>query len=81
MKTIFLGLMAAALVTSGQAFGQSGNQTQTQDAKKAEAPADKKPSRKKKAMMCSECGKPESECECHGHKDGEKEKKEEGHQH
>lgn len=23
--------------------------------------------RKKKAEMCSECGKPESDCECHGH--------------
>lgn len=23
--------------------------------------------RKKKVEMCSECGKPESECECHGH--------------
>lgn len=27
---------------------------------------EKKPSRKKKVEMCSECGKPEKECECHG---------------
>lgn len=26
-----------------------------------------KKTRKKKAEMCGECGKPESECECHGH--------------
>ena len=26
-----------------------------------------KKARKKKVLMCAECGKPESECECEGH--------------
>lgn len=38
-------------------------------------PKEKK-SRKKKVEMCGECGKPESECECHGEKkDASKEEK------
>ena len=37
-------------------------------ASKDEPTKQKKKERKKKALMCSECGKPESECECHGHK-------------
>lgn len=34
-----------------------------------------KKDRRKKVEMCAECGKPESECECKGHKDEEKEDK------
>ncbi len=30
-----------------------------------------KRSRRKKAMMCNECGKPETECECDGHNEEE----------
>ena len=34
-----------------------------------------KKTRKKKETMCQECGKPESQCECKGHK------KDDGHDH
>jgi hypothetical protein len=29
----------------------------------------KKKRRRKKALMCNDCGKPETECECEGHGD------------
>lgn len=62
----------------------SANLAWAQD-KKTEAPkkdsvqnimGQEKKTRKKKVEMCSECGKPESECECHGH--DKKEHKEKG---
>ena len=59
-----LGLSAIAAETSGTATAEKST---------TEAPAKKV--RKKKAMMCGECGKPEAECECDHSKDEKKEEK------
>ena len=46
---------------------------ETKDAKHADEKADKKPGRKKRQLMCKECGKPEKNCECkgEGHREGD----------
>lgn len=72
MKTI-VATIALSLVIGSFAFAEenktsaTGNEVTTQ----ATTITKEKKSRKKKIEMCGECGKPESECECHG-KDGKK---------
>lgn len=62
MKYLVGSLMVlhfAGLTAPTQAFAE--------DAKNASSVPDlSKKSRKKKVEMCSECGKPEAECECEG---------------
>lgn len=59
-----------AILFSMSAFAQNSTPASTPAAKSTAieqlTKADKK-SRKKKVLMCAECGKPESECECEGH--------------
>lgn len=61
---------AAALMVSGTSFAEETKTSTTDTAVQAITGKEKK-SRKKKVEMCAECGKPESECECHD-KDGKK---------
>lgn len=78
MKVLLTSLVVAFLAT-GTAFAQESSTPQekssptatTENAVNAITGKDKK-ARKKKAAMCNECGKPEAECECKGHKEGEK---------
>lgn len=64
MKNIFL-TAGLTLFISGFAYAESvgtaGATTSPQETKMTP----KKSDRKKKVEMCAECGKPESECECH----------------
>lgn len=71
-------ILAAGFLFAGSAFADHHN-TGAEPAKAA-AGAEKK-ARKKKAQMCAECGKAESECECHGKKDGQKHAEGDGHGH
>lgn len=61
---------AVSVVVGTSAFAQSSTPASTPASKSTVVEqltkTDKK-SRKKKVLMCAECGKPESECECEGH--------------
>ena len=73
MKAVILSFVFTALL-SGSAFAEEPKASTKESAMSAETSKEKK-SRKKKAMMCADCGKPESECDCKGHK-GEEHKNE-----
>lgn len=63
MKSITASLLAT-LIFGTAALAQDG--VPKSDNKVASPASDiTKKSRKKKVEMCSECGKPESECDCH----------------
>lgn len=66
------------MFTAIAGFGVSSmaQETSAPKDKVAEITKTEKKSRNKKVEMCSECGKPESECECHGKKEGGDSKKE-----
>ena len=67
-------VLVVALLISGFAFAQQSGGTSTLEAntKSVEAIAKEgKKERKKKAEMCNDCGKPETECDCEGHKNEE----------
>lgn len=66
MKLITMTLMM--LLLSGTAIAKETKTTSTESAVQAITGKEPK-SRKKKVQMCAECGKPESECECEGHKE------------
>lgn len=72
MKTLITCLAAFAL--AGPAFAEDLKSSKEQPAQTLTEGAKK--SRKKKVEMCAECGKPESECECHGQKKKDEPKKE-----
>ncbi|MBL7689036.1 MAG: hypothetical protein JNJ49_13465 [Bdellovibrionaceae bacterium] len=61
---------AVSIVFGTSAFAQTSTPASTPTSKSTAVEqltkTDKK-SRKKKVLMCAECGKPESECECEGH--------------
>lgn len=57
------------LSTNSFADGEMSTMKSTEEQKQSTKTVKK--SRRKKAMMCNECGKPETECDCEGHKDGE----------
>lgn len=59
--TVLFGISALAQVST-PASSPATKSTAIEQLKKTE-----KKSRKKKVLMCAECGKPESECECEGH--------------
>lgn len=65
---IFISAAAVVLLSANLAWAQDSKI----EASKSENVVQKitgqeKKTRKKKVEMCAECGKPESECECHGH--------------
>ncbi len=70
--SVIAGAVSVVLGTS--AFAQTSTPASTPASKSTAieqlTKTDKK-SRKKKVLMCAECGKPESECECEGHGKGE----------
>ena len=67
--------MVAALITTQSSWSEeSKTQSPKNENVVQKITNEAKKSRKKKVEMCAECGKPESECECHGHKDGESKK-------
>lgn len=59
MKMIYFGLILTFLIPT-TAFSQG--QSEPQEASKEETQS----RRRKKVMMCHECGKPETECDCEG---------------
>ncbi len=59
---------AAVFAIGASASAQEAKTEPTEKAVKVLTGTEKK-TRKKKVEMCGECGKPETECECHGHKD------------
>ncbi|MBD66238.1 MAG: hypothetical protein CME62_13590 [Halobacteriovoraceae bacterium] len=65
MKNLFTFiLLAAFVIILPEASAQESN---TKTMKPTEAKENQtKPRRRKKVMMCHECGKPEVECECEG---------------
>ncbi len=77
-RNILISTAALSLFGSQALFAQSNSNSESSKTVKT-SQAEEKPSRRKKAEMCGECGKPETECECHGHKEdksGEKKEKE-----
>jgi hypothetical protein len=73
MKNTRVLLLTLSMFLSFGAYAENSSQeTPTQTVKNITET--KKEGRKKKAVMCEECGKPEAECECKDH-DKEKEKK------
>jgi len=62
--------LAITVLFGTSAFAQISTPTSSPETKSTSieqlTKTDKK-SRKKKVLMCAECGKPESECECEGH--------------
>lgn len=73
MKTLTIAFVAV-FAFGATAFGEENKSTPTQSADKAvqTITGTEKTKRKKKVEMCGECGKPEAECECKGHKDEKK---------
>lgn len=67
-------MVAAILLSANFAWAQEEKpQTLKSENVVQKITGEAKKTRKKKVEMCSECGKPESECECHGdHKKNEK---------
>ena len=64
------------LIASSLSFSAVAEDTATTTKATVEEATKPTKVRKKKAMMCKDCGKPESQCECKGHgHDEEKEKK------
>jgi len=71
---------AVILLSASFAFAQE-EKPQTAESENAvqKVTSEAKKTRRKKVEMCSECGKPESECECHGHKkEGDKKPEQSG---
>lgn len=81
MKLLFITLIATVSFAGSSFAQESTSQNPDKATKAVEAVTGKdKKARKKKVEMCAECGKPESECECHGHgKAGESKKDHSGH--
>ena len=72
MKINHITSMAAIVLLSSNIAWAHGDHAAPQ-AKGSKAVAQDKNAKNKKVAMCSECGKPESECNCHdGHKHDEK---------
>jgi hypothetical protein len=69
---MIMSFVLGIFITSGSSFAEGevksllkgNNQEQA-----SEKPKQKR--RRKKVLMCEECGKPETECECEGHGDNE----------
>jgi hypothetical protein len=77
MKTLILGLaMVAILISFGghSAFAQGEKPVTSSDPAANAKTIEKKSGRKKKVEMCAECGRPESECECHDKKKDDRKK-------
>lgn len=66
-------LVTVSMLLSFGAYAQNSSQETPAQTVKTITET-KKETRKKKAVMCEECGKPEAECEC-GHNDKDKKKK------
>lgn len=70
LTTLSLTVLAAIEFSGVVAHGQTEKaKDPAQDAVQAMTGKETKGGRRKKAAMCAECGKPESECECKGHKE------------
>ncbi len=74
MKISRITLLTASLLLSFGAFAQNSSQPESPVETVKTITGTKKEGRKKKTVMCEECGKPENECEC-GHDEKEKGKK------
>ena len=70
MKVLVLTI---ALLLARGAYAEEAKPTSADSAVNAMTGKEKQ-SRKKKAVMCAECGKPESECECKGEKHDKQDK-------
>lgn len=83
MNTFSLVLAVSLIFTGYSASAENEKSASpTDQAVQAMTGKEKKNTRKKKASICAECGKPESECECKDHKKPESEHKEgDGHKH
>lgn len=70
MKIKHIVSMAAVILLSANLAWAQGEKTQAPTGENAvqKITSETKKARKKKVEMCSECGKPESECDCPGHK-------------
>lgn len=73
MKTITI-VFVAVFAMGATAFAEENKSTPAQSIDKTvqTLTGTEKTKRKKKVAMCGECGKPEAECECKGHKDEKK---------
>ena len=65
MKFLFsILLMVVFMSVAPNVMAQEGAKSTVQT--ETDAKSEQKRSRRKKVMMCHECGKPETECECEG---------------
>lgn len=69
--TIILSFLLGSLIFSTSAYsqGESSSVSNTKEIKQSTEKPKKR--RRKKVLMCEECGKPETECDCEGHGDNE----------
>ena len=71
MKNLFIiSLIAIMTVFAPSSFAQESSKETVRETK--ENTSKPKKNRRKKVMMCHECGKPEIECECEGEEHGVK---------
>ncbi|WP_413577718.1 hypothetical protein ACLVWU_04665 [Bdellovibrio sp. HCB290] len=76
MKAL-VGIFAMVLMAGSTAFAHADKSSENKSDAVTVITGKDKNVRKKKVHMCGECGKPEAECECPGHKnDLEKKAKE-----
>ena len=66
--TMIISFALGMLMFSGHAMAE-GEMSTIENSKEQKQSKEKvqKKRRRKKALMCNECGKPEVECECEGH--------------
>ena len=83
--TMFISLMITSFVISTATYSHENvHETLDEKVEKVEKQSTEQPKkrRRKKVLMCQECGKPETECECEGHGNNEEHEKEsEDHKH
>lgn len=72
MKIIMIISFALGMfILSTNSFAEGEMSTVKSTTEQNQSKEKVKKSRRKKAMMCNECGKPETECDCEGHNDEE----------
>lgn len=74
---MIISMAVAVLLSANLAWSQEGQAQAPQNENAIQKiTSDTKRTRKKKVEMCSECGKPEPECDCPGHGKNEDKKSE-----
>lgn len=75
MRNVKMLFLVVSMLSSFSVIAQNTTPTTSPvETVKAITGEKKKESRKKKATMCEECGKPETECECEHEEEGKKHK-------